>query len=302
MPTWSEIQDEIKGAAESSSPYDIVRRFYLDKLHTKTDRNTIIYYSGWLQKSELAQRFPAEFSINDNDKNGFMATVYGLDRQKGLDLILHTPGGGIDATESLVEYLRAIFGSNIRAIVPQIAMSAGTMISCACQSILMGKQSNLGPIDPQIGGLPAHGVIEEFGRAVREVAANPASIPLWQLIIGRYHPTFIGECEKAIAWSEEMVKEWLLSGMFDGLPDAVDRADKVVTELGDHALTKSHSRHISMQRARNIGLEIVDLEADHELQDLILSVHHATIQTLASTTAIKLTENNFGRAFIQTIA
>ncbi|MHB1126932.1 MAG: hypothetical protein ACYC2T_08230 [Bacillota bacterium] len=52
-----------------------------------------------------------------------------MDRSKGLDLILHTPGGEIAATESLVDYLRSMFGSDIRAIVPQIAMSCGLWVS-----------------------------------------------------------------------------------------------------------------------------------------------------------------------------
>jgi membrane-bound ClpP family serine protease len=58
-----------------------------------------------------------------------------------------------------------MFGTNIRAIIPQMAMSAGTMIALSTREIIMGKHSNLGPIDPQIAGIPAHGVIEEFNRA-----------------------------------------------------------------------------------------------------------------------------------------
>jgi ClpP class serine protease len=84
-----------------------------------------------------------------------MNFIHGLDRTKGLDLILHTPGGDVAATESIIEYLRQMFGNNVRAIVPQMAMSAGTMIACSCKSIVMGKQSNIGPIDPQLGGIPA---------------------------------------------------------------------------------------------------------------------------------------------------
>src|SRR5205085_10523613 len=143
----------------------------------------------------------------------FMATIDGLDRRQGLDLILPTPGGEVAATESLVQYLRAMFDTDIRVIVPQLALSAGTMIACAAKRIVMGKHSSLGPIDPQFGGIPAHGVIEEFNRAKEEIAANPAAIPLWQPIIAKYPPTLIGECEKAIEWSTEIVQGWLRSGM-----------------------------------------------------------------------------------------
>lgn len=113
-----------------------------------------MYYFGWLQKNVPGTE------VNDSDKTGLMTVVNKLDRTKGLDLILHTPGGLTAATESIVDYLHSMFGNDIRAIVPQLAMSAGTMIACSCKSILMGKQSNLGPIDPQLGSIPAHGLRE----------------------------------------------------------------------------------------------------------------------------------------------
>lgn len=237
--------------------------------------------------------------LNDADKESFMATIHGLDRKKGLDLFLHTPGGEIAATESIVDYLRAMFDGNIRAIIPQLAMSAGTMIACACSHIVMGKQSSLGPIDPQMNGLAAHGVIEEFKRAQKEISEDPSCVPTWQPIIAKYHPTMIGECEKAIKWSQEIVKEWLQTGMFKGRADAVKRANRVVRELGDHALTKSHARHISLSRAKSIGLNVIDLESDQKLQDAVLTVHHACMITLSQTEACKIVENHMGVAQLQ---
>lgn len=296
MPSWNEILTEIQ---QAGSTHDVIRRRYLRTLHELTGRNIIIYYSGWLQKGEI-QNYRG-FSLNDEDKNGFMATIHQLDKSKGLDLFIHTPGGDIAATESLVEYLRSVFGTDIRAIVPQIAMSAGTMIACSCKRILMGKHSNLGPIDPQYGGIPTHGIIEEFNRAVREVTENPQTIPLWQPIIAKYSPTLIGECEKAIAWSTEIVKHWLVTAMFDGDPEANRKADIIVSELGDHALTKSHARHISGSKAADIGLNIQFLEDDPKLQEAVLSVHHSCIQTLTATPATKIIENHLGVAHIQSV-
>ena len=80
-----------------------------------------------------------------------MTAINGMDTSKGLDLLIHTPGGEIAALESLGQYLRAKFGTNIRAFVPMIAMSAGTMLACCANEIFMGKQSNIGPFDPQMG-------------------------------------------------------------------------------------------------------------------------------------------------------
>jgi len=196
MPNWKEINDEVRALGGT---YDILRRKYLDHLFSLTDRNIIIYYSGWLQKPDLRRAgITGLFELNDEDKNGFMSSIHRLDKEKGLDLILHTPGGEIAATESLVDYLRGIFGDNIRAIIPQLAMSAGTMIACACKEIMMGKQSSLGPIDPQVNGIPAHGVIEEFERAAKEIKQDKSTVPVWQPIIAKYNPSLIGECQKAI--------------------------------------------------------------------------------------------------------
>ncbi|MDX2059475.1 MAG: hypothetical protein SFV24_16815 [Gemmatimonadales bacterium] len=290
MPTWHSLLNEIK---ERGSTFDVVRRERLARLHTVTGRNVILYYSGWLQKPKLPGT-----QVSDADKNGFMTVIHGLDRSKGLDLILHTPGGEPAATESLVEYLRAMFCEDIRAIVPELAMSAGTMIACACKEILMGKHSSLGPVDPQLGGLPAHGVVEEFNRAHAEIKKDQSRAFVWQPIIAKYSPALIGECEKAIEWSNEMVKEWLVTGMLKSDADAAAKAETIVKELGDHALTKSHARHLSAARCHQIGITVKMLEADQALQDAVLSVHHASILTLAGTAAFKLIENHEGVASV----
>jgi len=198
MPSWHSILEEIR---KRGSIHDVIRREFLAKLYDVTGRNVIVYYSGWLQKPGLPG-----VQVNDADKNGFMTALHQLDRSKGLDLLLHTPGGETAATESLVDYLHSMFGTNIRAVVPQIALSAGTMIACAAREILMGRHSSLGPIDPQFGATPVHGIIEEFKRAHAEIKADPSKIPVWQPIIAKYAPTVIGECEKAIKWSVDMTR------------------------------------------------------------------------------------------------
>jgi Serine dehydrogenase proteinase len=242
--------------------------------------------------------------VNDNDKNGFMATIHQLDRSKGLDLLLHTPGGEAPATESLVQYLRQMFGTNIRAIIPQLAMSAGTMIALSCKEILMGKESNLGPIDPQIGTFAAHGVIEEFQRAAQEIqsANDPkeqaARIAIWQPIIAKYNPTLIGECQHAITWSTEIVTTWLKTGMFEGEAEAEENAKRIVDELGSHAVTKTHARHIHSDKLRELGVKVRSLEDDQKLQDAVLTVHHACVHTLTHTPAVKIIENQNSVSFI----
>jgi len=296
MPSWSALVDEVNAAGTT---YDLTRRRYLAALSRHTGRNTIVYYSGWLQRGHLLGQSGVDFAINDLDNDGLMATVHELDRSLGLDLILHTPGGDTAATESLVHYIRQMFDGNVRAIVPHLALSAGTMIALSCREIVMGKHSSLGPIDPQIGGLPAHAVVEEWKRAHEETKADPSRMPFWQMVISKYPPGLIGACEKAIEWSEEMAREWLATGMFSGDADAAGKAKAVIDEIGSHAATKAHNRHISAAKAESMGLKVVALEDDQVLQEAVLTVHHACMLTLSDTPIVKLIENQNGIAYAQ---
>ena len=298
MPNWGEVLASINSA---SNPLDDARRKYLKIMHEYTGRNVIAYYSAFIQKPNINGT-----GIDDNDKNAFMQAVCGLDRSKGLDLILHTPGGAIAATESIVYYLKKIFGNDIRVFVPQIAMSAGTMIALSSKAIILGKQSNLGPIDPQFGGMSCAAIIEEFEEALSEVKINPSSAQIWGLIIKKYHPTFIGDCRKSISWSESIVKKWLEENMFEACEDKESKAENVIQTLSSHDKTFSHSRHIHIDELKELGLNIIELEeldkrkikGCRDLQDCVLTIHHAYMHSMAQSTAIKIIENYRGSAMI----
>jgi ATP-dependent protease ClpP protease subunit len=299
MPNWHEIFTEIQQQAlqhqiASQNSTNIVRHKYLKALHDHTGRNVITYYSGWLSKPGIGLS-----EINDEDTNGFMTTIHKLDRTHGLDLILHTPGGGIAATQSIVNYLHKMFGGDIRAIVPQIAMSAGTIIACCCKEIWMGKQSSLGPVDPQLRGIPAHGVVQEFKRALREIKKDPSRIVIWQQIIGQYRPTFLSQCENAIDWSNSFVEQQLADGMFSGLPDRKKKAKKAAKELSNYPKNKTHDRHFDIDECRAMGLIIKDLESDPIIQDAALSVHHCYMNVLMNSSAYKIIENQNGIALVK---
>ena len=295
MPAWGNVLSEIGvRQRDGQQAVDLVRRKYLKALHKHTGRNIIAYYSGWLFRPPTTPNL----SLGDEDMNAFMAAVHRLNRELGLDLILHTPGGDIAATEALVQYLWEMFDKNIRVIVPQLAMSAGTMIACASRSIVMGKESSLGPIDPQIGGVPAQGVLDEFQMAVQSIRTDPASTPLWQQIVSRYHPSFLLECSQAIEWSRAMVHSWLAGNMFADEPDPDSAASNVVDFLANHTVTATHARHIPMNRCEMIGLKTKKLEDDKKLQDLVLTVHHAYMHTFSMSGATKITENHLGTATV----
>lgn len=295
MPNWKDVLDELR---KLGSTHDVIRRKYLLELHKITGRNTIAYYSGFLQKK--MRELQGELGINDNDKNGFMTAVHGLDSQKGLDLILHTPGGEVAATESIIDYLTKKF-EDIRVIVPQIAMSGGTMIACAGNKIVMGKQSSLGPIDPQFNGLPAHGILEEFKQAHDEIKKDNSKIAVWRPIISQYHPTLIGECQKAVKWSGVIAKNALEKRMLKNNPNKAKIIANILKELTSHSVTLSHARHFSDEKCKELGLDIESLEDNQNFQDAVLTIHHAFMHTLTATPAFKIIENHNGVAFIQSM-
>ncbi len=293
MPSLDEIRDQL---SKYDNGLDFYRKKYLKELSELTNRNAILYYSGWLHGNIPS----VSFGIDDNDINAFMSCIHGLDKTKGLDLILHTPGGEVGATESIVHYLRQIFGIDIRVIVPQIAMSGGTMIACSSKEILMGKQSSLGPIDPQYRGVSAQGVLSEFKKAQEDVKKDQASIPLWHSIISKYTPTLIGECQNAIKWSEGITREWLKDGMLkdEAEPDSI--IDRIMSTVASHDNTKSHERHISATKAKEIGLKVTMIEEEQKLQDAILSVHHSAVLALSAVRISKIIENQNGTSMIGT--
>ena len=293
MASFAEVEQTMLAA--SLNPAQVlgnIRTNSLKALSDYTGRNTIAYYSSFLSR-------PVQGSdINDMDINGFMNVVNGMDRAKGLDLVLHTPGGGITATEQIVHYLRDLFNDDIRCIVPQIAMSAGTMIACACKEIIMGRQSNLGPIDPQFRGVPCYGVVEEFERTIKQISDEPRSIGVWQQIIQQYTPTFLGECQKAMDLSRELVKRWLSEVMFAGKKASKRKANQIVNKLSNHGDSKTHDRHISASIAKSIGLNISMMEKEQKFQDLILTLHHSYMLTFNQTKFIKVIESGHNRRFI----
>ncbi len=298
MPNWKEVLEEIAGTepAGQQSPFDIVRQKYLKLLSEHTGRNVIAYYSGWLQHPTVF-----DTSINDEDKNGFMLCCHGIDPTKGLDLILHTPGGGTYATESIIYYLRGIFGDNIRAIVPQIAMSAGTIIATSCKSILMGKHSNLGPVDPHINGIPAQAVKAQFEQARKDIQEDSRTIPIWQPMFSHLGVSFLTECNWSIEATKNLVIDSLKRNMLKNDPDIENKAKAIAKALSDLEENKSHERHFHADYCINIGLAIDSLEKDQILQNLVLTVHHCYMHALANLLLSKIIENQAGNVIAKQI-
>jgi len=293
MSNWNTIHQEVgQVARDAKNPHDTIRHRYLSNFHSRTGRNVVAYYSGWLQKT--GPQFSNIIGINDEDKNGFMACFHSLDWSLGLDLFIHSPGGSVAATDSIIHYIRSKFGDNIRVFVPQLSMSGGTMIAMCGREIWMGTHSNLGPIDPQYGSQPAHLVLQEFDRALKEIKADPDKIHVWRPILSQIPPTFISSCENAISWSADIATEALKSGMFASAKSADRKIKKIVDYFSDAKMHKNHSRHIHRGECEKIGLKIKSFETKQEMQDAILNVHHAFMVTLMDTQAAKIIENHTG--------
>ena len=305
MPSWSEILKEIQVELGKGNvgAYDAVRRKYLASLSDKTMRNTILYATKWTQPGNIDPRF---VTISEEDMQGFMEVIHGASG-KNLDLILHTPGGSAEATAAIVSYLRSKF-DNIRVIIPHAAMSAGTMLACASDQIIMGKHSSIGPIDPQMQlqtplgfrSVPAQAVLDQFEKAKKE-CEDPKKLGSWLPILNQYGPTLLVESQDALDLSKKLVSEWLEIYMFKGQENAKDLSAEIAKQLADHKEFKSHGYHISLDQAKKLKLNVDDLEKDQTIQDLVLSIFHATTHTFDSTAAVKIIENNKGKAFMKMI-
>jgi hypothetical protein len=312
MPTWGELLTEISQmgnayANQAALSIDIVRKKYLSQLFGHSKRNIIVYASKWTISP--TPRNEEMITINEEDIEGLMEVIHQLDGDLGLDLIVHSPGGSPVAAEAMVQYLRKKF-SSIRVIIPQAAMSAATMIACSADEIIMGKHSFIGPIDPQMivpvpTGLtatwrmiPAQAIEDQFEMA-KEQCKDAGNLASWYPILPMYGPALLKECEIAKKLSKKLVKEWLVKYMFASDSNRTAKAERIASFLLSHKTHLSHGRHIDRETARSKGLKIIDLEADPKFQDLVLSVFHATSLTFQNTGAVKIIENQIGKAYIK---
>jgi ATP-dependent protease ClpP protease subunit len=261
MPNLNDIQQQV--LREKSAAQDVVRQRFLKRLVNYTKRDTILYASAFTSNkgAEVPQ---AALSVSAEDMQGFMASLHGL-RGKQLDLILHSPGGSMEAADQIVQYLRSKY-EHIRAIVPQSAMSAATMIACACDEIVMGKHSAIGPIDPQVTfptqsgrfTAPAQSILDEFEMAKREIKADPSSAPLWATKIQAFPPGFLTLCATTLSLAESKVAEWLDKYMFSQASHKSGaEIAKWLANANEH---KTHGRPIGAQRAFDAGLKVYSLK------------------------------------------
>lgn len=122
-----------------------------------------------IHRQEMISLFgiPLSRYINIEDSEQVLRAIRLTPKEMPIDLILHTPGGLVLASEQIAQALRK-HPARVTVFVPHYAMSGGTMIALAADEIVMDPNAVLGPVDPQIGKYPAASLI----RVTREKDIN----------------------------------------------------------------------------------------------------------------------------------
>ena len=304
MPSWSELLESFQQElSKAQDPNWLVKKLIecLDAISRNRGGISVIYYaSAFLQKTD------DDASITREDVNGFMNALYEARTDKGLLLILHTPGGDPNAVESIVEYLHAKF-DRIDVAVPYLAMSGGAMICLACDLLVLGKQSQLGPIDPHFGiGNKTHSaraIQEGFNRAREDIQEDTKLAHLWAPILQNMGPSLVLEAHKALTYSKELVIDWLQSRMFNNIRDESSRTKKAeivaayfnAEDTSDHGQIHVHGQRIGTDKLKELGLNLEFLEDDQVLQDYVLTAYHLMTLIFENSSTVKFIASNKGK-------
>lgn len=308
MPAWNQLLKELeqissKNPKEADKWLNEKINTYLFSLNKLREGNNVIFYgSAYLQKP-AAQ--PYLLQITHEDLNGFMTTMHGMDWKKGLTLILHTPGGMSNATETILDYLNRKF-KYIEVIIPAYAMSAGTMISLSSHKLIMGRQSQLGPIDPQLplGNsryTSALAIKNQFLRAQNEILENKGNAHVWAPALASLGPALLQEAENAINYGEGVVKNWLLKNMFKDKDNKEELAAKAAEYFSQCEKNTSHGRRINRDEVRSQGIEVEDLESNQDLQETVMTLHHLFTLIFEKSPAAKIIAGSKGTNWVKNI-
>lgn len=303
MPSWNDIYAEMKAEGLKQGlqlDFDGVRRSKIRAVEQVTGRPLIIYVADMSHPEKTANN-PQNGLITLDDIDGFIEATTGI-HGDSLDVLLHSPGGSAEATESIVSMLRKKF-RHLRFIVPSVAKSAATMLAMSGDQILMTDTAELGPIDPQfiLGGgrpAPAQAILDEFEQAKDELRTNPT--PAWIPKLQMYGPGLLQQCQNAIALAEQLVSSWLRAYMFSGEANADQHAKEVAKKLNDHVYWRSHGRRIDIPwlTGADVQLNVLDISTDQKLYDAVRALYLAIKITLDFTGAFKIVENGQGKALI----
>ena len=224
-------------------------------------RPLIVYASRFLN---APQGIPVSIDLPDID--GFTDLVSSFKKEKSIDILVHSPGGQPDAVERIVNILRNNF-EEVHFIIPHSAYSAATMLALSGNSIIIHPSATLGPIDPQLDGIPARSIKRGFEK-VRDILKKegPEALPAYIPLIEKYSLDLLEICEDSEKLSKELVSTWLCEYMFEGKKNT-NEIKKTVDYFSDYDKHLLHSRPLLFKKIKDLGLKISI--AENDLQDLI---------------------------------
>jgi ClpP class serine protease len=179
--------------------------------------------------------FPVARFINIEDSEEVLRAIQMTDPDVPLDMILHTPGGLVLASEQIANALVA-HRAKVTVFVPHYAMSGGTLLALAADEIVMAPHAVLGPLDPQVGQFPAVSILRAVGRK------EPKDVDDQTFILADV-------AEKAQRQVHALVERILVRNGW-----AAERAAPVADALTDGRWT--HDYPISIDEARDLGLPV----------------------------------------------
>ena len=196
------------------------------------------------------------------------------DKKDSVVVILDTQGGVVEVVERMVTALRHVYG-NVTVIVPDRAMSAGTIFALSADRIMMDHLSSLGPIDPQIerdGKLvPALSYLNQFERLNNKAQAGALTTAEYALV-SKLDLGELYQFEQARELSIELLIKWLSNYKFKNWIKTKDRqlevtpkmkedrAKEIAALLNNPERWHSHGRAIDMRTLQEeVRLKIDDL-------------------------------------------
>ncbi len=218
------------------------------------------------------------------------------DKKEKLVVILDTLGGVVEVAERMVEVLRCNY-AEVVFVIPDRAMSAGTVLAMSGDAIMMDYFSCLGPIDPQIekdGRLvPALSYLVQYDRLV-EKASNSDLTSAEFVLLGKLDLAELHLFEEAKELSISLLEKWLANYKFKNWTKTEtrsipvtremreERARKIAEKLCDNERWHSHGRGISMAVLQGeLNLRIDDFGQDDKLKGWIHSYHGMLVDYMA---------------------
>jgi hypothetical protein len=308
--TWSRLFDELTriGLADQQNPpqpgrptqNDQFRRLKISEVELVTKRPLIVYATACTSGKQVP---PEALMIDPSDRIGFKSVTEAID-PVDLDILIHSAGGYPEATESIVQQLRSKY-SNIRFIVPSYAKSAATMLAMSGNEILMDRDAELGPIDPQMrtqtGTSPAEAIQEQFKKIQSELQADPTKLPSFLPILAPLGPSLLLDSQHAIELSKQLVRDWTKQYMFAGDAEAEQKSAKISDYLGDHSKFKSHARAVKISDLIPLGVKVTDIRSNPALYRAVDELYCVLDIMFAITPICKIFENSLGAALVRSV-